>query len=74
MNYWLDLFTATTWDEFRQAGSRITGFRASTRSVRKAVKPGDILLCYLTGVMRRVGALEVLLGPAPAARSSGRCR
>jgi hypothetical protein len=63
MAYWLDLFTGTTWDEFRRAGSRITGFRASTRGVGKAVKPGDILLCYLTGVMRWVGALEVV-GPS----------
>jgi len=63
MTYWLDLFTGTTWDEFRRAGSRITGFRASTRGIGKAVKPGDILLCYLTGVMRWVGALEVI-GPS----------
>src|SRR5437660_1864596 len=63
MNYWLDLFTGTTWNEFRQAGAHITGFRATTRGVSKAVKPGDIFLCYLTGVMRWVGALEVL-GPS----------
>ena len=59
MNYWIDLFTGTTWNEFRQAGARITGFRASTRNTSKAVTPGDIFLCYLTGVMRWVGALEV---------------
>jgi hypothetical protein len=63
MNYWLDLFTGTTWDEFRRAGSRISGFRASTRAALKAVKAGDVLLCYLTGVMRWVGALEVV-GPS----------
>jgi hypothetical protein len=27
MNYWLDLFTGTTWDEFRGAGACVTGFR-----------------------------------------------
>jgi len=59
MNYWLDLFTGTTWDEFRRAGATVTGFRESTRKRAKRVKPGDILLCYLTGVMRWVGALEV---------------
>ena len=63
MNYWLDLFTGATWDEFRQAGSRITGFRASTRRVGAAVQTHDVLLCYLTGVMRWVGALEVV-GPS----------
>ena len=60
MNYWLDLFTGTTWKEFRQAGARISGHRASNRRVAQAVKPGDIFLCYLTGVMRWVGAVEVV--------------
>lgn len=63
MNYWIDLFTGTTWDEFRKAGSRITGFRESRKKYWKNVKPGDIFLCYLTGVMRWVGALEVI-GPS----------
>ena len=25
MNYWIDLFTGTTWDQFRQAGPRLPG-------------------------------------------------
>jgi len=28
-NYWLDLFTGKTWQEFKAAGSRISGFRES---------------------------------------------
>src|SRR5437763_12882395 len=60
MNYWLDLFTGTTWDEFRQAGSNITGFSQRRHGVIDKIKPGDIFLCYLTGVMRWVGALEVI--------------
>lgn len=63
MNYWLDLFTGTTWKEFRQAGARISGFRSTTKGIAKQVKPGDIFICYLTGVMRWVGALEVV-GPS----------
>ncbi len=59
MNYWLDLFTGTTWQEFREAGANVSGFSARRRSVAQRVKKGDILLCYLTGVMRWVGALEV---------------
>ncbi len=59
MSYWLDLFTGTTWREFRDAGAKISGFSARRRSVAERVKSGDILLCYLTGVMRWVGALEV---------------
>lgn len=60
MNYWLDLFTGTTWDEFQKAGSRISGFRNRMRNTAAKIQPGDIFLCYLTGVMRWVGALEVL--------------
>jgi len=60
MTYWLDLFTGTTWDEFRQARATITGFRVSQRSGAKRVKPGDIFLCYLADVTRWVGALEVV--------------
>lgn len=59
MNYWLDLFTGTTWQEFREAGATVSGFSAKRRHVAQRVKKGDILLCYLTGVMRWVGALEV---------------
>ncbi len=57
--YWLDLFTGKTWDEFRKAGSQISGFRESRWTTVQKIKPGDIFLCYLTGVSRFVGALEV---------------
>ncbi len=58
-SYWLDLFTGATWDEFKKAGSNISGFRKSRwKSVQK-IKPGDYLLCYLTGVSRFIGILEV---------------
>jgi len=60
MDYWLDLFTGKTWKEFRDSGANISGFRERRRNTVKSIKPGDILLCYLTGVMRWVGALEVI--------------
>jgi len=60
MNYWLDLFTGTTWDEFQTAGASVSGFRHRMRNAVAKIQPGDILLCYMTGVMRWVGALEVL--------------
>src|SRR5689334_6309681 len=60
MNYWLDLFTGTTCQEFRTAGARVTGFRESRKKSANRVATGDVLLCYLTGVMRWVGALEVV--------------
>src|SRR5438105_12187952 len=59
MTYWLDLFTGQTWQEFRDYGSGVSGFRKRMHNAVERIKPGDILLCYLTGVMRWVGALEV---------------
>jgi hypothetical protein len=67
MNYWLDLFTGTTWREFREAGADVSGFRAKQVKMAKKMKPGDIFLCYLTGVMRWVGALQII-GPSSDTR------
>lgn len=58
-SYWLDLFTGKTWDEFQRAGGVVSGFRPTrAKSVRK-INVGDYLLCYLTGVSRFIGVLEV---------------
>jgi hypothetical protein len=57
--YWLDLFTGTTWKEFRDAGATVSGFRENRWKTVQRIKPGDFLLCYLTGVMRWIGLLEV---------------
>jgi hypothetical protein len=63
MNYWFDAFTGRTWDEFRKAGASVSGFNKRFRRQVSKVQPGDVLLCYITGVMRWVGALEVV-GPS----------
>jgi hypothetical protein len=60
VNYWLDLFTGTTWDEFRSAGANISGFRQSRHNIASKINAGDLFICYLTGVMRWVGVLEVI--------------
>jgi hypothetical protein len=60
MKYWLDLFTGTTWEEFRKSGANVSGFSDRMRKNVERMGVGDVLLCYLTGVMRWVGALEVL--------------
>ncbi len=62
-SYWIDLFTGKTWDEFRATGATVTGFRTRAATVSKRIRPGDVLLCYVTGVKRWVGALEVT-GPS----------
>lgn len=61
--YWLDLFTGTTWQEFLDAGGEVSGFRESRWVTVQKIKPGDYLLCYLTGVSRLIGILEVTSKP-----------
>jgi hypothetical protein len=58
-NYWLDLFTGTTWQEFLDSGGEISGFRNNRWKTVQKIKLGDYLLCYLTGVSRFIGVLEV---------------
>ena len=58
-NYWLDLFTYTTWEEFKAAGAGVSGFAASRWGSVSRIQPGDYLLCYLTGLSRFIGLLEV---------------
>lgn len=57
--YWLDLFTWQTWQEFLKAGGSVSGWRDGRRRMVQEMRPGDLLVCYLTGVSRFVGLLEV---------------
>jgi hypothetical protein len=58
-SYWLDLFTGKTWEEFKKNGSKVSGFRRTRRRRAQDIKPGDYLVCYLTGLSRFIGILEV---------------
>jgi hypothetical protein len=58
-NYWLDLFTGTTWTEFKAAGSKVSGFRESRWKTAQKIKVGDYFLCYITGISRFIGVLEI---------------
>jgi len=57
--YWLDLFTGKTWEEFLKNGANESGFRGRRRNTAKRIHPGDYLICYLIGVSRLIGILEV---------------
>jgi predicted RNA-binding protein len=61
--YWLDLFTGTSWQEFLNAGGNVSGFGENRWTTVQKIKPGDYLICYLTGVMRFIGILEVISKP-----------
>ncbi len=62
--YWINLYTLETWNEYRAAGSQVACFRESMWA--KAVvkfKKGDLLLAYVTGLSRFVGIQEVVGDP-----------
>jgi hypothetical protein len=58
-SYWLDLFTWNTWREFLKAGGHTSGFRENRWAAVQKMRVGDYLLCYLTGISRFIGILEV---------------
>lgn len=57
--YWLDLFTGKTWEEFIKNGANVSGFRERRRKTAEKISAGDYLICYLTGLSRFIGILEV---------------
>jgi restriction system protein len=69
MNYWLDLFTVQTYEEFQKAGAKVSGFRERQWNRCQRIQPGDKFLCYLTGISRWFG---VLTATGPAYRSEER--
>lgn len=45
-SYWLDLFTAVTWQAFVAAGANVSGFRESRWNTLQKVKVDDYFFCY----------------------------
>ncbi|MGH6718089.1 MAG: hypothetical protein ACREER_02130, partial [Alphaproteobacteria bacterium] len=59
MAFFLNLFTAETWDAFRTHGSSISGFRhRQRRTAQEDIHAGDIFICYLVGLSRWCGVLR----------------
>ena len=58
MNYYLNLFSAATWSAFIKNGAQVSGFSKYQRTQASSIAPGSIMLCYLVGVSRWVGALQ----------------
>ncbi|MHC4124119.1 MAG: EVE domain-containing protein [Planctomycetota bacterium] len=58
-NYWLDLFTGKTWEEFFENGGTVSGFRHRLRRMARKIQIGDYLICHVTGISRIIGVLEV---------------
>jgi hypothetical protein len=61
--YWAQVFTPETWQRFLDYGARTTGFRGGRWGHVQKLRPGDYLLCYLSGISKWVGILEVKADP-----------
>jgi predicted RNA-binding protein len=63
VNYFVNLFSPETRERFSSSTRTITGFRPRHRTAATRVKPGDVLVCYMTRLSRWVGLLEVVGEP-----------
>jgi hypothetical protein len=61
--YFLGLFTAKSWQEFRTHGAQVMGFTEKKVLAAGRLQPGDVLLCYLVKRSTFVAVLEVT-GPS----------
>lgn len=62
-NTWIDVFNATTWRQFLDAGAEVSGFPERRWNTVQQIRPGDRLYCYVAGISRWVGVLEVTGDP-----------
>ena len=63
-SYWIQVFTPKTWDHFVNVGANVTGFRPTRwKYIQSSMRPGDYILCYLSGVKKWIGALEIKSDP-----------
>lgn len=63
MQYWTHLYTPHTWAEFLSSGGTVTGFPERRWATVQTIQRGDLILCYLIGLSRYVGVLEVTGDP-----------
>ncbi|GAB3984205.1 hypothetical protein GCM10028806_58810 [Spirosoma terrae] len=59
MNYYIDLFSPSTYEAFINSNRDITGFRERQKGIANKLEVGDKLICYVTKLSRWVGVLEV---------------
>jgi len=63
MATWTHLYTIETWQAFLDAGGEVTGFPHRRWPTVQQIHVGDTILCYLMGVSRYIGILEVIGEP-----------
>ena len=57
-NYWLGLFTGTSWRQYLSSNNPEIGFNFKQIKQAQKIKPGDKIIAYLTKVGSFVGILE----------------
>lgn len=63
MAHYLNLFSPATYEAFSKSDRTVSGFQEKHQALAKRVKPGDMLLCYVTKLSRWIGVLKVTDGP-----------
>ena len=63
MAYYTNIFSPETYQAFTHSDKTIAGFLIRQESLAKKLKPGDILICYITRLSRWCGLLEIADGP-----------
>lgn len=63
MAYYTNIFSPETYQAFTHSNKTIAGFRIRQEVASKRLKPGDMLVCYITRLSRWCGLLEVVDGP-----------
>lgn len=63
MTYYTNIFSPETYHAFTYSDKSISGFRIRQEGLANKLKPGDILICYITRLSRWCGLLEVIDGP-----------
>jgi len=56
--YFLNLFSPRTWNIFLRLETPVSAHKPRFRRLASEVKPGDVFVCYVTGISRFCGALE----------------
>ena len=59
MQFWVSLFTVTSWQEAKSREKFLVGFNNNQKKLAAQIKVGDLLLAYLTKVSRFIAVLKV---------------
>lgn len=59
MNYFMQLYSPTTFEIFTKSDRTITGVKQRYRNICKRISVGDRFLCYVAGISRWMGILEI---------------